>query len=251
MKSLLIAIATICATTALAAEAPRPPCDSTSPYPSFPEQGAAPNVHVWHLSGTWKPPACTDWPAESGVLVALAGRFRFEGTSDDLLERFGAVSTLRGVRYWSISDHDWRTLISQATALEGPDLMQPRTDFTAAKMKGGHGLYFAHDESRTSGEVIYRLQVREFTPDRLVVATENVSSITKLFVTLVKPGGLQSINFLERQASGIWTYYGLAQTSQDLTPLLAVPDDSYVNRAVALYQHLIGGPTDRDSPLAP
>lgn len=213
--------------------------------------GGTPNVQVWHLSESWTPPACTGWSAESGVLVALAGRFRFEGSAKDLLARFGAISTLRGMRYWSVSDRDWRTLITQATALDGPDLMRPRPDFTVAEMKGEDGVYFAHDDNRTSGEVIYRLQVREFRPNRLVVATENVSSVTKLLLTLIKPGGLQSVHFLERQAPGIWNYYGLAQTSEDLTPLLVVPDASYVNRAVALYRHLIGVPTDRDLPLAP
>ena len=250
-KLLLSAIALICATAAFAVEVPRPPCATPSPYPDFPEQGAPPNVEVWHSNGTWKPPACTGWTTESGVLVALAGRFRFEGSADDLLVRFGAISTLRGMRYWSVSDRDWRTLITQATALDGPDLTRPRADFTFAEMKAGNDLYFAHDETRTSGEVIYRLQVREFTRNQLVIATENVSSVTKLFVTLVKPGGLQSMHFLERQAPDTWTYYGFAKTSEDLTPLLAAPDASYVNRAVALYRHLIGIPTDRDSPLAP
>jgi uncharacterized protein DUF6675 len=250
-KPLLTAIAMICAAAAFAAEVPRPPCATPSPYPGFPEQGAPPNVEVWHSNETWKPPACTGWAAESGVLVALAGRFRFEGSADDLLRRFGAISTLRGIRYWSVTDHDWRTLITQATALDGPDLTRPRADFTFAEMKGGNDLYFAHDESRTSGEVIYRLQVRELTPNRVVVATENITSVTKLLLTFIRPGGLQSVHFLEREAPDIWTYYGLARATQDLTPLLAAPDASYVNRAAALYRHLIGIPTDRDRPLAP
>jgi len=112
-------------------------------------------------------------------------------------------------------------------------------------------LYFAHDDNRTSGEVIYRLRVRELTPSRLVVATENISPVRKLMLTLVDPGGLQSIHYLDREAPGIWRYYGLARTAEDLTSLLGVPEGSYVNRAVALYRHLIGIPTDRDPPLAP
>lgn len=242
----------LCAGTVLAAETPRPPCGATPSYPGFAEPRAPPNVEVWHLSASWTPPTCTGWSsAEKGVLVALAGRFHFEGSAEDLLARFGAVSTLQGIRYWSVSDRDWRTLITNATALDGPDLTRPRPDFTVAEMKAEDGVYFAHDDNRTSGEVIYRLQVREFRPNRLVIATENVSSVTKVLLTIIKPGGLQSVHFLEREAPGIWTYYGLAQAAEDLTPLLAAPDASYVNRAAALYRHLIGIPTDRDPPLAP
>jgi hypothetical protein len=78
--------------------------------------------------------------------------------------------------------------------------------------------------------------------------TDNVSPVKNLLVTLVKPGGLEAIHILELQSPGIWRYYGLARTTE---PFLPVPDASYVNRAVALYRHLIGVPTDRDSPLAP
>ena len=70
-------------------------------------------------------------------------------------------------------------------------------------------------------------------------------------LTLVKPGGLQAIHFLDRDGQAIWRYYVLARTKEDLTSLLGVDDASYVNRAVALYRHFIGIPTDLDPPMAP
>jgi hypothetical protein len=84
-----------------------------------------------------------------------------------------------------------------------------------------------------------------------VVTTENVSPVRKFMLTLVDPGGIQSIHFLERDVPGIWRYYVPARTSDDLMSLLDVSERSYVNRAVALYRHFIGIPTDRDPPLAP
>jgi hypothetical protein len=127
------------------------------------------------------------------LLVALAGQFQFEGSGEGLLARFGAISTLQGILYWSVSDHRWRTLITHARALDGPDLSLQRPDFTPAEMKRARGLYFAHDDNRTSAEVIYRLGVLELTPNRLVLTTENVSPVRKFMLTLAEPGGLPFI----------------------------------------------------------
>ena len=120
--------------------------------------------------------------------MALAGQFRFDGNGEGLLARFGAISTLQGIHYWSVSDHQWRTLITHASALDSPDLTRQRADFTTAEMKRGRKFYFAHDDNRTSGEVIYRLRVQELTLDRLVVTTENVSPVRKLMLRLAEPG---------------------------------------------------------------
>ena len=255
VKSLImVAVVLVFAVTAHAAEGPRPPCDESSVQPSFGPPGASPNVRVWasrELGDHWRPPACTGWAPAAGSLVALAGKFRFEGNADDLLTRLGAISALRGIRYWSVSDNEWQTLIEHATALDGPDLSRQRHDFVAAELKKSRSVYFAHDDNRTAGEVIYRLDIRELTPARLVATTENVSPVRKFMLTLVERGGLQSIHFLEREVPGIWRYYVLARTSDDLMSLLDVSERSYVNRAVALYRHFIGIPTDREPPSAP
>ena len=255
MKRFVVALVVMfCGLTAHAAQAPQPPCGSSSAYPPFAETGAPPNIRVWSsgdLVSPWIPPSCTGWAPADGLLVALAGQFRFDGNGEGLLARFGAISTLQGIHYWSVSDHQWRTLITHASALDSPDLTRQRADFTTAEMKRGRKFYFAHDDNRTSGEVIYRLRVQELTLDRLVVTTENVSPVRKLMLTLAEPGGLQSVHFLERKTPHVWRYYVLARTAEDLTSLLGVTDRSYVNRAVALYRHFIGIPTDRDPPLAP
>ena len=253
-RFILASVVLVCGLTAHAAEAPQPPCGSALAYPHFAEPEAPPNVLVWSsgdLGSRWIPPACTGWAPAAGLLVALAGQFRFEGSGEGLLGRFGTISTLQGILYWSVSDHQWRTLITRARALDGPDLSRHRPDFTAAEMKRARVLYFAHDDNRTSDEVIYRLRVSELRQNRLVVMIENVSPVRKLMLTLAEPGGLQSVHFLERKTPNVWRYYVLGRAAEDLAPLLGVTDSSYVNRAVALYRHFIGIPTDRDPPLAP
>jgi Family of unknown function (DUF6675) len=227
-----------------AAPGPRPPCAGLAPIPPYAAPGALPSIRVWtraDLGAPWKPPACTGWTAKSdGVLVAVAGRFSYRGSTDDLLNRFGAVSAMAGLRYWSVTEGGWRTLITQATALKGPDATRPRADFTAAEMRRGADLYLAETDNRASGEVVYRMRVRDLRPDGFVVAIENVTPVSRFFVTLFDPGDLQSVHFLERKGPAAWAYYGLAWAGEGVTSRLAVPQASYVNRALALYRHFTG-----------
>jgi hypothetical protein len=191
--------------------------------------------------GSWTPPACAGFTKKGdGVLVAVAGSFPFTGSADDLLARFGAVSALKGLKYWSVTEGGWRTLITHATALEGADLDRPRSDFTLAEMRSGADLYFAQTENRAGGDVVYRMRVRDFGPNRFVVGIDNASPVSRYLVTLFNSGDLISVHFLERRGAGVWGYYGLAWAGDSLVSRLAVPEASYVNRALALYRHFLG-----------
>jgi hypothetical protein len=198
---------------------------------------------VWTSAelGSSPPLACTGFAAKGdGVLVAVAGSFPFAGSADDLLARFGAISSLKGLKYWSVTAGGWRTLITKATALEGTNVDRPRSDFTLAEMRSGADLYFAQAENRAGGNVVYRMRVRDIGPDRFVVGIENVSPVSRYLVTLFNPGDLASVHFLERRGPGVWGYYGLAWAGDGLVSRLAVPEASYVNRALALYRHFLG-----------
>jgi len=198
---------------------------------------------VWTSAelGTSPPPACTGFAAKGdGVLVAVAGSFPFTGSADDLLARFGAISSLKGLKYWSVTEGGWRTLITKATALEGADVDRPRSDFTLTEMRSGADLYFVQAENRGGGDVVYRMRVRDFGPDRFVVAIENASPVSRYLVTLFNPGDLASVHFVERRGPGVWGYYGLAWAGDSLVSRLTVPEASYVNRALALYRHFLG-----------
>lgn len=241
---LAIAMILVWAGPAAAAESLTPPC-GVPPIPDYAAIDARPAVQV--ISGqdlaSWKPPSCVGWTAkDDGVLVALAGRFRSRGTSDDLLAHFGAISTLKGLKYWSVSDGGWQILIPSATALDSPESSRSRSDFSLAELRKGGDLYFAQQDNRTSEEVVYRMHVRDLGPGRFVMDVANVTPVRAFMLTLFDADDLQSVHFVEQESPGVFRYYGLAFAGEQLASKLGVPEASYVNRALALYGHLTGQP---------
>ena len=230
-----------------------PPCSAELPQPPYAAVGATPNVQVWNqgsLPEFSNRAACVGWPAPNfELLIALAGTFPADDAAD-LLARFGAVSTTLGVRYWSTTDHAWRPLVTAATALTKALDGQPREDFTSAELATGLDAYLAQSDSRGAGQVTYRMRLRESKPDRLVIETENVTPVRWLAFTLLKPGSLRCVYFLERRASGIWSYYSLTRIAER-SWFISGHENSYVNRVVAQYRHIARIATDLDPPFAP
>ena len=232
---------------------PQPPCDG-APFPPYPDLEHSPAVSAWDRAGSgqdWIPPACTGW-TDTGfsTLVATAGRFRQASGVDGLLRRLGAISGLAGIRYWSTTQKRWRTLITSAHALSDAAGDRPRDDFSPAEMTQGRSLYF-EQEDNISGKAIYRMRIRTVSPDRLVIDTENISTVRYLLMPIVRPGGIQSITFLDRESEEVWRYYSIMRTGRATNPLIAGHDASAINRAVAYYRYLAGIPTDEEPPAAP
>jgi hypothetical protein len=163
------------------------------------------------------------------------------------LSRFGAVSAMRGIRYWSATDKSWRVLVTEAAALDKPDAKERRPDFSAREMKTGLDLFFAQHDSRSTGEVVYRMRVREAGADRIVLELENVTAVRTFFLTFFRPGGMKFLYFLERRAGENWGFYAmLSATSWSAEGNEA----SFINRADAFYRYFTGMQTDAEPPLA-
>jgi hypothetical protein len=213
-------------------------------------------VEVWRSDDLkrsgWKPPDCSGWApsSHSKLILALAGSFHFDGTADELVSRIGAISTLRGVRYWSVTDKIWRPLVIDASALSRPDSRSRRSDFQTAEMTEGSELYYWENDSR-SGKIVHRMTVRERSPVRVVIATENMTPVRFSFVTLFAPGALHWVEFVELVSPGVWGVYLLTQTGEGMSAFTGGDEASYVNRAVAIYRHLARIPTDQEPPAAP
>jgi hypothetical protein len=251
----LVAIASIlCGGGSSRAESlPQPPCGSAA-FPPYPDLENSPVVRAWDRARSgrdWTPPACTGWtdPGFTTLVVTVA-RFRHPSGIHGLLRRIGAISEHRGIRYWSTTHKRWQTLIIDAQALSDATGDRRREDFSPDEMTEGKSLYF-RQEDNLSGKAIYRMRVRSVSPDRLVFDTENAGAVRYLRMPIFRPGGMQSITFLDRESQDVWRYYSILRSSRDASRLTAGTEASSVNRAAAFYRYLAGIPTDKEPPASP
>ena len=231
---------------------PQPPCGNEA-IPAYPGVDQPATVKSWSksdLGRDWKPPACTGW-TEAGftTLVTISARFPYTSETEGLLRHIGAVSELAGMRYWSTTHKQWRTLIVNAYALNDSQYGQRREDFKLTEMKEGKVLYFQQIDNLT-GKAIYRMQIVEASANRLVFEVENVSTMRYYFVPIFHPGELQSMYFLDRESDKVWRYYSIIRTGRNANGLIAGNSSSSINRAVAFYRSLVGIPATQEPPGA-
>jgi len=166
-----------------------------------------------------------------------------------LLRHFGAISELAGMRYWSTTHKQWKTLIVDARALSGLQTNQRRDDFTPDEMREGKVLYFEQVDN-LSGKGIYAMHILVASADRIVIEVENVSTMHFLFVTVSPPGEMQSIYFLDRESENVWRYYAMMRIGKNANQTMTGNESSAINRAVAFYRSQVGIPTDQEPPAA-
>ncbi len=230
---------------------PVPPCDSAGAevHPAYGPVNGAPAVAAWRDADLSRAPACLGALRERmAVVVALAGRFGSPLSVEDMARRIGAISKTKGLRYWSVTDQDWRTLLDEAFALSGPDPERRRSDFVAEEVLSGRTLYTTQRDTRSTGLNQYRLVCRRIGKNRLVIESENASALRFLLFTLYAPEAMRVIHFLDRVEPGIWAVYTLSAVRSGT---LEQDPRALINRAAAYHRFLAGVPADRDPPLAP
>ena len=231
---------------------PEPPC-GTGSAPSYPSLGEPATVKAWSASEIgedWKPPECTGWTSVGfSTLVTVTARFRTDNGAEGLLRHFGSISQLKGIRYWSVTQKQWRTLVLDAYALSGDPPKQGRDDFGLNEMTAGSVVYYEQVDNR-SGKSVYRVHILEASAERIVVEVENVSTIHYLLLPVFRQAELQSIYFLNHDTQDVWRYYSIVRTARKANRLLGGSDSSAVNRAVAFYRYEVGIPTDQEPPAA-
>ncbi len=230
---------------------PVPPClgPDFAPTPAYAPLGAQPSVSVWRnvsLDFGGACPGVLDGPAS--LVIALSGRFHNDGTLEALAARIGAVSTLEGLPYWSVSDRRWRPLISVSYAIESPALTEPRPDFTAADVLSGRTLYMAQRDTRSHGLNIYALEATSPSVDQLIVTTTNHTGIRFLLATLFEPQALVSTVVFTRIRGDQWGYFGLTVVREGV---VRSREASFINRAAALQRFFTGQRPDAEPPLSP
>jgi hypothetical protein len=188
--------------------------------------------------------------ADSATLwITVSSLVRASGDADALIGRFGAISRLLSVSYWSTTDQKWQPLVTaaHATTLAASSL-QPRPDYSPAELTKAEDRYYEVTDNRSSQAVTYRLRLR-WDAGNLVVETSNVSPVKKWGITLFAPGGLHTLYFLSQRSPGVWAYYSITRVLPN-SFLAAGHEKSYINRAVALYRYFTQHPTDAEPPAA-
>jgi hypothetical protein len=232
--------------------APQPPC-GREPIPTYPALDEAVNVKSWsesELGRDWKPPQCTGWTADGfTTLVTTVARFRHTSGAQGLLSHVGAISETAGTRYWSTTHKSWQTLVLDAYAVTDSQSGHRRKDFLTDEMKEGAVLYFEQVDN-LSGKTVYRMRIARASQDQLVFEVENITTMRHLLIPILHPGEMQWIYFLDRESGNVWRYYSIVRTGRYANRIIAGSESSSVNRAVALYRHLVGIPTDQEPPAA-
>jgi hypothetical protein len=230
---------------------PVPPCSATGSavVPLYADLGDPPTVGIWHGVEIGRVEPCLGaMPGRMKLVVALAGRFRSTRSIEEIAGRVGAVSSTRGLRYWSTTEGRWRTLVADAFALESRDAESRRADFTPAEILSGRILHFAQRDTRSTSLNVYSLSGRLVGHDRLAIEVINITTIRVFFFPLFESKALLSLHFFERLEPDIWGYYGISAIGSGS---IEGHEKSLVNRAAAAYRFFKNVPADRDPPLAP
>lgn len=252
----LLAIVCLSGRSALAQDAPVPPCAG----PAVPSAGAAGEslnqlvLFDDEAASDWIPPACTGWVAgPTKVLLAAAGRFELAGDSAALASRLTQFSSLTEIVYWSSTRNRWRRLFEAAVALSEPNRESERIDFTAEDFVPDAELYYWSEEDNPTAGVVHQMIVHERTPDRLVFETVNRTSIRTRFLIfrgeIAPPGELRQLYYVDRESDDSWHFYSLVRLGR-ASGLAGTSEKNYRNRTEAFFRFIANLPMDREPPAA-
>jgi hypothetical protein len=220
------------------------------PPPPYPPHDRPPLVHSWLAGGRQDgpPPDCTGLGRrDPELLIRLVGSYVAPGDMTAQLLRLGAVSTLKGMSYWSFTDRKRLTLIQEAYAVDSLATQRPRADFTLDELRRGDELYFLQRDNRSSALVPYGLRVLPTGPESLLLRIENLGDIKMMGLTLVAAREVQWAVTIERLGGTRYGYRSLLAVQR----LRLGPADKHrlsnLARAVAMFDLLAGQQTEVES----
>ena len=243
-------IVAIHATVSYAGSGLLPPCNSAASKtePEYGALNATPSIGVLKNTNLELGRACPkalSGPAE--LVVAISSRFVHAGNVEDLASRIGAVSSLKGLKYWSVTDRGWRVLVSQSNALDDLNTLRERPDFTAGEVLSGKTLFMVQRDTRSTGRNFYAIQATTAKGQQLAVLIVNLTDIRFLLGTLFERQALVSAHFFTQLHGSEWGYYGLTVVKKGAVEGKTA---SFINRAAAFERFITGEKPDLEPPLA-
>ena len=95
---------------------------------------------------------------------------------------------------------------------------------------------------------MYSLKVLENSAQRLVISSDNITTMRRFVFTLFKPGSLQSLLFLQQISPGTYGATIMTRTGEGASVLSNGHEETFINRADALFRQLAGIKTDQEPP---
>ena len=224
-----------------------PPCTGKV-HPAASAIGEPLAVNVWYsgeFANAWEAPACMNWQhAPFTILLAASGNFEFGGTSVTLAAKIGRISAFNTILYWSVTKQRWQPLIKHATALTSLHREATRSDFSIEELTQGSSYLFRQKENTPAGEISYQATILELSERKLRVNTFNPEPVRRLFKEWIGMGEYQSYYEFTQLDENRWHYfYALSSNAVSWLPVQKY-ENSYKNRAVALFRHFAGIATD-------
>ena len=150
-------------------------------------------------------------PTVGGELLRIiTGSPELLDTRDGWLKIYNslhAVSSMRGITYWSVSRGSRQVLFTQSYAISSPGKAAPVPDVVFEEIPGDSLLY-TFQEDKSFGRTIYEERFA-FRADHLAVSIENLSTISFALIPIIRPRNLVSTIVLVPTGREI-LFYGLA-----------------------------------------
>src|ERR1700722_17694160 len=154
-----------------------PTCLIDGVPPLFAPLNAPPIAQATRVPSGAVPPAgasCFGKSDPAVTWITVASLVHTSDSQSTFVERFGSISTLLTVRYWSTTDQKWRPMVSSASAVASVSSRLPRADYSLAELITGEDRYYSMTDTRSGRAVTYRLRLWQSLPTGLVVEIANV-----------------------------------------------------------------------------
>ncbi len=166
------------------------------------------------------------------VLRGMAGELDSPRGMLRLYNSLHAVSTMKGITYWSASRRQERVLFTESFAIPSTGQVTRIADPVFDSIPDEDVLYtFQQDQSYGKNTYVQRFSA---APGHLVVRIHNTSKVTVAFIPLVQPGGFASACILVPSGRDL-LFYGVSwiRTSMPIGDRRA-RQESLANRLIAM-----------------
>lgn len=149
-----------------------------------------------------------------------------------------AVSSMKGIEYYSASRKKMRTLFAESYAIADPQTPSPQPDPVVDRIPSDTIVYM-FQEDLTFGKNLYRSRLR-YTGEYFLVETTNLTTMRYLLMPMVQPEASYTLTVLVPVGNRILFYGASGARTLRLLGLERSKEESFYNRLQALYGWFAG-----------